>query len=450
MAVFVLGAAVGVALGRRIAARTTARKLESQRSRLVNLNQIDRAILRADSVEDLATAALGRVRELAGADRSSLALDESGARRVIFALDDRGLAPFALGRRFGLDEMLGFAAEDGIAPDALLSKQTLLVPDLARLRSMPSSIRLSLDAGSRTILSVALVADEVLLGRLSALSRTPGKFGPDEVELLEEVAAQLAVAVQAARLRDELRRHATELEERVRERTARLEEINAELDAFSYTVSHDLRAPLRAVQGFADALLEDYARELPAEGQEYARRVVGAAQRMDRLIQDLLAYSRASRNELSIGRVELDKVVADAIERQQADVWLHEAQVRPLGTFPAARGNHAALVQVVANLLGNALKFVANDRPSEVTLRAERADGRVRLWVEDNGIGIAPEHQERIFAVFTRLSAGDRYPGTGIGLAIVRRVMARLSGRAGVLSTPNVGSRFWIELPAAD
>jgi PAS domain S-box-containing protein len=246
--------------------------------------------------------------------------------------------------------------------------------------------------------------------------------------------------------------------------SARIEELNAalarqnrdlaaanqELDAFSYSISHDLRAPLRAMQGFSEALLEDYGERLDATGHDYARRIGAASRQMDALIQDLLAYSRLVRAEVSLDPVSLETVVDEACGPLEMEVKDRGGEIvveRPLGRVLAHR---AVLGQIVTNLLTNAVKFTTPDTPPRVRVRSERGHGRVRLWVEDNGIGIAPEHRERIFRAFERLHGIQQYPGTGIGLAIVQKGAARLGGQAGVESEPGAGSRFWVELAEAE
>jgi PAS domain S-box-containing protein len=229
-----------------------------------------------------------------------------------------------------------------------------------------------------------------------------------------------------------------------------LDVVNRELDAFSYSISHDLRAPLRAMQGFSEALLEDYGDRLDATGHDYAQRIVGASQQMDALIQDLLAYSRLVRTEIALDPVSLETVVDEAcgsLEREVKELGGEIAVERPLGRVLAHR---AVLGQIVGNLLTNALKFTRPEAPPRVRIHAERAPGRVRLWVEDNGIGIAAEHRERIFRAFERLHGLQQYPGTGIGLAIVQKGALRLGGQAGVESEPGTGSRFWVDLREAE
>ncbi|MEG4395864.1 CHASE3 domain-containing protein [Microcoleus sp. BROC3] len=272
------------------------------------------------------------------------------------------------------------------------------------------------------------------------------------------------------------------LERRVELRTTQLQAANEELESFTYTVAHDLRAPLRGMQGLAEALLEDYRDLLDELGQEYAQQIVNSGQQLEALIQDLLAYSRLSRAQLSLQVLDLESAVAEAIAVVKADAKSSGAQITVRPPLFAIIGHRVTLVQVIANLLANAIKFVEGAPPQlqiwaeEIKLpqegetnsatAGELERGRVgqwehsqllitsgelpvptiRLWVEDNGIGIAPEHQKRIFRVFERLHGIESYPGTGIGLAIVQKGIDRMGGQVGVESQLGQGSRFWIQL----
>ncbi|MFI5232607.1 MAG: ATP-binding protein [Gemmatimonadales bacterium] len=236
------------------------------------------------------------------------------------------------------------------------------------------------------------------------------------------------------------------LEHKVRERTEELRSRNEELETYAHSISHDLRAPLRAMHGFSQALLEDCGPQLDDVGRDYAARVVAGARRMDALIQDLLAYSRVSRNDMDLASVSLGDVVHDALAQVEGDVAASGGAVKVAPDLPTVRGHRVALVQSVANLVANGLKFVPPGRTPELRVRAEKENGVTRLWVEDNGIGIDAAHHERVFGVFERLHQSENYPGTGIGLAIVRKSVERMGGRVGVVSAVGEGSRFWIEL----
>jgi PAS domain S-box-containing protein len=245
---------------------------------------------------------------------------------------------------------------------------------------------------------------------------------------------------------EEYKKYRKHLEDFVAQRTDQLEAVNKELESFAYSVSHDLRAPLRAMEGFANALLEDYADSLDSVGRDYALRVVSAAQHMDTLIQDLLAYSRLSRSALKPSTVSLDSVLGEVMHQFNPEINKTGAQIRVERPLPEVMGDHATLVQVLSNLLSNAIKFVQPGVKPGVKIWAEEKNGRVRLWVEDTGIGIAPEYHDRIFRIFERLQGVETYPGTGIGLAIVKKGLERMGGQAGVESVPGSGSKFWVEL----
>ena len=239
-----------------------------------------------------------------------------------------------------------------------------------------------------------------------------------------------------------------ELERQVQERTARLEETVGELEAFSYSVSHDLRAPLRAMEGYAKALATDYRDRLDAQGQQWLDRVSRSAHRLDTLIKDVLAYSRVSKREVELSPLDLAPIIEDIVSGNP-DFQPPAARVRIDKPMHRVLGHEAYLTQCVTNLLGNAVKFVAPGVVPEIRIRSERLNDRVRIWFEDNGIGIDPSHHERIFQIFGQVYPESRYAGTGIGLAIVRKAVQRMNGEIGVISELGKGSRFWLLLEGA-
>jgi PAS domain S-box-containing protein len=243
-------------------------------------------------------------------------------------------------------------------------------------------------------------------------------------------------------------RRTLELETMVSQRTTELRLSNAQLETFVYTIAHDLRAPLRTMQGFSQLLVQDHSAQLNQTGRDYANFIDTAAQTMDRLLADLLAFSHISQQKIELVPVSLEIAVKSALVACEAEILASQARIEITPPWPVVLAHAATLRQALVNLIGNAVKFVAGKTP-HVRLRAEtRPGGMARIWVEDNGIGIPAEFQERIFQVFQRLHT-TAYAGTGIGLAIVQKGAERLRGRAGVESAPGVGSRFWIELAEA-
>ena len=245
-----------------------------------------------------------------------------------------------------------------------------------------------------------------------------------------------------------LSQYSAELEALVSRRTAELRLSNTQLEMFVYSIAHDLRAPLRAMQGFAQLLVLDHMTNLNQQGRDYTNYINSAAQTMDQLLADLLAFSHFNQQQIELTPVALEAVVLSALTGCDAEIKQSHACIENIPPWPAVLAHATTLRQVLVNLIGNAVKFVQG-KPPQVRLRSEeRPGGYVRIWVEDNGIGIAAEFQERIFQAFKRLHT-TAYAGTGIGLAIVQKGIERMGGRVGLVSAPGEGSRFWIELAKA-
>jgi PAS domain S-box-containing protein len=237
------------------------------------------------------------------------------------------------------------------------------------------------------------------------------------------------------------------LERLVAERTAKLQQMIGELESFSYSITHDLRAPLRALQGFAEILRQSTRDRLSAEELDYLERIITAALRMDALIRDVLEYGRILKTELVLQPVDVEMLIKEIIQ-SYPQFQSPEANIEIASPLPPVLGNAAALTQIISNLLSNAVKFVAPGTKPRLRVRAETRGDRVRLWFEDNGVGIPENLRGRIFELFQR-GHGSEYEGTGFGLAIVRKAAERMQGKVGVDSSPGQGSRFWVELKAA-
>ena len=255
------------------------------------------------------------------------------------------------------------------------------------------------------------------------------------------------IALQQAK--EELANNAAQLEKLVTDRTIELEEMVRSSEALNYSIAHDLRAPLRAMMGFSHTLLDDYATKLEPAGQEYARRIAASAKRMDNLINALLAYGRLNYEELSFGFINTQELLENLLNDFEPEIKEANARITLTKPFPNVWANATVLKKVFVELIENALKFRGSGAPPRIDIWAEEEETKSLIWIRDNGIGIPAEHHERVFRVLESLHARNKYPGTGIGLAIVRRGIERMGGRIGLKPAPEQGSCFWIELPKA-
>jgi len=250
---------------------------------------------------------------------------------------------------------------------------------------------------------------------------------------------------------EQVSRSQHDLEAQVAQRTQALEGTNAELESFSYSVSHDLRAPLRAIHGFARILLEDHQAKLDPEAQRLLGVIDQNTRRMGQLIDDLLAFSRLSRKELASARVdmtELANVVADELRRAEPE---RNGQLEvKIGTLLPAQGDRAVLRQVFSNLLQNAMKFTRAQPNARIEV-GSRPDGKETVYfVKDNGAGFDPRYTDKLFGVFQRLHSNEEFEGTGVGLAIVKRIVQRHGGRVWAEGKVNEGATFYFTLPGGN
>lgn len=239
-----------------------------------------------------------------------------------------------------------------------------------------------------------------------------------------------------------------ELEQRVAARTAQLEAKNRELEVFTYSVSHDLKAPLRAIEGYSRLLVDDHSDALDDEAQLFLANIRQAAANMGRLIDDLLAYSRLERRPSQRSSCSLPALVDGLLSERALEIAAREVVVtRRLPDEPIVVDTPSLSI-ALGNLIDNALKFSAASAPPTLEIGADTTDAGTHVWVRDNGVGFDMKYSERIFDIFQRLHRAEEYPGTGIGLAIVRKSMERLGGRARAEGRPGQGATFHLELPA--
>ena len=258
--------------------------------------------------------------------------------------------------------------------------------------------------------------------------------------------AQLAPVISRALEARRLRRLNKELERRILERSRELEVANRDLESFSFSVSHDLRSPLRLIHGYCEAFTADYGAGVPPEGRMLLEQIASGAARLDRLIEDLLSFARFSRGALAHRRVSMNALVREVLTELQRDGAHADTQLDH-ADLPDCWGDTALLKQVLVNLLSNAFKFTARCEPARIQVGGEVRDGRAAYFVQDNGAGFDMKYAAKLFGVFQRLHSQSEFQGTGIGLSIVRRIVERHGGTISAEARPGEGATFRFTLP---
>jgi signal transduction histidine kinase len=420
------------AMRRTIAAQVDAlqdeeERLLAQREATVATDRT-RVIAAAGAVSVLAVALLLFVRAMARRDADFLAAERANLDTTLRSIGEAVIAVDAFGRVRFMNRVA----------------ERLLGCDEARARTQPLTTVFRIAASRADDEALTSTLRTVLAERRPVTGVPLAGSGPGEPETVREwllnchplaVDGHVLGAVMSMLDVTDLKRAQRELgeanlllERRIRERTAQLDDANTELRAFAHTIAHDLRAPLRNVQGYADALLEDEAGNLSGSSRAYLTRIRAVTQRMDRLVSDLLAYSQLSRAELRLQAVDLGRVLRLALQDLDAQIRASGAHIDCAAPLPAALGNEGVLVQIFANLLGNAIKFVPPGARPGITVSARLEDDAVIVDVVDDGIGIPADKRDRVFDVFERLHGEEQYQGTGIGLAIVKKGVERLGG----------------------
>ncbi len=468
------------------AALENARLLRSERDQRAQLDALARAAavigstLDLDRVLDLILEQLSRV---VTNDATSIMLIKGDIAQVVRW---RGYG------RFGTAEEASLISFSVLETPSLRqmqeTRQPLIISDV---HSYPGWVYVPGREWIRSYAGAPIVVRDRVIGFLNVDGASPHMFDDTSLYLLSIFASYAAVAIENARLFESMQDYAQDLEQRVAERTAklnermeevnqlnramlnlledmramnrnlemtaaRLREANAELEAFSYSVSHDLRAPLRAIEGFAEILVSDYGEQLPAEASHYLQRVVESAQRMDQLIQDLLTFSRLSRRPMVKQRIDPTLLVRQVLDELRAEQEGRHVQV-VVGALPPCQADPLLLRQVFFNLISNALKFTRAREVAKVEIGALNTDEELAAtareppeqarppvyFVRDNGIGFDMRYADRLFAVFQRLHSSAEYEGTGVGLAIVQRIIRRHGGVVWAEAEVDRGATFY-------
>ena len=420
--------------------RQAEETLRRDATRLEILHEVDEAILAAQSLRAIATAALRHLPALVDCSRASVVQFnfETDAFTVLGAYEDEpGLGPPP-----GAD--IPLSAYGDI--DDLKEGKTRIVEDVLLLSVIPEKFQSLSRSGLRSLLNVPLMAEGILLGTLNLSSRNPSAFGEETAEIANELAEVMALAMRHTNLHDEVVRRANELEQRVADRTLELEEINSELESFSYSISHDLRAPLRAISGYCGILLDEHIQQLDDEGKRLLQIVSDNAANMGELIRDLMAFSRASRQEIEMRDVDMMALARAAFDQVTSGQPQLSVQFN-LTELPPAHADPPMIRQVLVNLLSNALKFTRNEKQPVIEMGGRTGANQSVYYVKDNGVGFEMEQRAKLFRVFQRLHSTRDFEGTGAGLAIVQRIVHRHGGRVSATAEPGVGATFHFSLP---
>jgi PAS domain S-box-containing protein len=313
---------------------------------------------------------------------------------------------------------------------------------LAAWSRTDEQLAISRRVGFRSLMLVPLTAHGRTLGAITMVSAESDRhFGEVDLDLAENLARHAASALENARLYREVQ----ELNESLKRRAATLETANKELEAFAYSVSHDLRSPLRAIDGFSRILIEEHQTELDDEGRRYLSFVRDNAQKMGELIDDLLAFSRLGRAAMQKQMIDMKALAQRVVEDLYAETEGRDVAI-VIGDLPSCRGDIALLKQVFANLLTNALKFTRRCQGARIEVGTQTQNGETVYFVRDNGVGFDMKYAHKLFGVFQRLHRAEDYEGTGAGLAIVQRIIHRHGGRVWAEGEEGKGATFYFTL----
>jgi PAS domain S-box-containing protein len=430
----------GVVVGLRWLMRDiTERKGAEERQ--AKLLQLVETVNRAEALPEIYEAAVTASCKCLGTSRASILL-----------YDDDNVMRFKCARGLSQEYRRAVEGHSPWKPDEL-NPQAICIEDVAEV-ALDAHLRKALELERiRSLAFIPLTYEGRLLGKFMVYYDSPHHFTAEEIRIGHAIAGPVSYAVERkksalalAQAKSQLEEHTRNLERAVAERTGKLRESIEELEAFSYSLSHDMRAPLRAITSFSEILELRFGEQLGRDGKDLLDRVISSAGRLDRLIRDVLAYSRITLAPIERTQLDAEKLIGQIIA-EHPSFQEPNAQIeigKPLLPFV---GHEASFTQCIYNLLSNAIKFVPKDTKPRIRIWTEPFEDQIRLWVEDNGIGIPAEAKDRMFLMFQRFHRSSEYEGTGIGLAIVRKAVERMGGKVGVESEPGKGSRFWLLLP---
>jgi PAS domain S-box-containing protein len=411
-------------------------QLRRSADRLAMLHDMDQAIVAAQSPAEIGRAALGRMRRIVPCQRCTV---------VLFDFQ-RHEAQMIAGFAGGVHLPTGATPLSDLLPGETLRSGTVhYIEELTTVEDPSPAYRQLLAEGIRSVLAVPLLVEGEVIGEVNLASSTPAAFDGEQRDVALEMATPLAIAIQHARLREELSRQTGELEKRLAERGAAVRAAMAELETVLYSISHDLRAPLRQLLGFSRLLLDESGRELDPSALHYAQRIHEAADQMTTLVDDLINLSRIGRQDLLRREIRLTPMVEDVVGqfRASSDGRVIDWQLEEL---PTVDGDAGLIKIAITNLLSNAVKFTRHREQATIRIRPVESDGQVGLAVEDNGVGFKMAYAGKLFGLFQRLHRSDEFEGNGAGLAVVQRIAHKHGGRVWAEAEPDAGATFFMTL----
>jgi PAS domain S-box-containing protein len=401
--------------------------------RLQVLYQLGEAVNRAEAVEQIYELALFGLERILHVDRASVLLfDTEGVMRFHAW---RGLSD---AYRQGVDGHSPWSVDD-------LDPLPILIPDIAYQADLGPLQQIISEEGIQSLAFIPLVEQGKILGKFMLYYNQPHIFSEAEVQWAQTIARHVAHALQRKQVEEKLRQSNETLEQRVEERTAELQHSNRELDQFAYISSHDLKAPLRGINLLATWIEQDAADVLPQSSKEHLRKLQGRIQRMETLLTDLLAYSRAARQRHPAEEVEIKELIRNVVEVLAPPPGFG---VNVIGEVTVVRVERIPLETVIRNLIGNAIKHHDRPREGEVNITFHTQKEWIEFTISDNGPGIDPSFHQRIFEMFQTLLPRDQIEGSGVGLAIVKKLVESRGGTLGIESSLGTGAAFRFTWPS--